>query len=72
MSAKGSISLGLVAAHTAALTIAGSRCERTATYRLDALIARHGSGFGIPYDLCGVHCPDLPAFFQPLPAKASP
>jgi hypothetical protein len=78
---RGSITLGAVAAHTAVLTVACSRCDRAARYRLDRLIARHGPACGIPdvlrllskdcvlrasvkaYDLCGVHCPELPGFF---------
>jgi hypothetical protein len=78
---RGSITLGAVAAHTAVLRVACSRCDRAARYRLDRLIARHGPACGIPdvlrllskdcvlrasvkaYDLCGVHCPELPGFF---------
>ena len=48
MAAIGSISLDQVAAHTAVLTVACSRCERAGQYRLDTLIARHGPHFGIP------------------------
>jgi hypothetical protein len=78
---SGSISLGDVAARTETLDVTCSRCERAGRYRLDTLIARHGSDFGIPellsrlaadcpkrasasaYDVCGVRCPELPAFF---------
>jgi hypothetical protein len=83
--ASGSISLAQVAAHTAGLAIACSRCDRAGRYRLDTLLARHGGDFGIPellrllsadcpkrhslgaYDLCGIHCPELPAFFGVSP-----
>jgi hypothetical protein len=44
----GSITLGDVAEHTTVLAVACSRCERAGRYKLDALIARHGVGFGIP------------------------
>jgi hypothetical protein len=77
----GSITLGEAAEHTAALTVACTRCDRAGKYRLETLIARHGVDFGIPdlvpllskdcvkrasvsaYDLCGVHCPELPVLF---------
>jgi hypothetical protein len=80
--ASGSITLDPVAAHVTVLAVACSRCDRAGWYHLDALIARHGAGFGIPellrllsddcpkrksisaYDLCGVHCPELPTFFR--------
>jgi hypothetical protein len=78
---EGSITLGDVAEHTAVLAVVCSRCDRAGRYHLDVLIARHGVGFGIPelllsddcpkrksisaYDLCGVHCPELPGFFLP-------
>jgi hypothetical protein len=45
---RGSITLGAVAAHTAVVTVACSRCDRAARYRLDRLIARHGPACGIP------------------------
>ena len=45
---EGSITLGEAAGHTAALTVACTRCERAGRYNLDTLIARHGEGFGIP------------------------
>jgi hypothetical protein len=40
--------LGGVAARTPVLAVACSRCDRSARYRLDTLIARHGPAFGIP------------------------
>jgi hypothetical protein len=46
--ATGSITLDQVAAHTAVLAVACSRCDRAGRYSLDTLIARHGPGFGIP------------------------
>jgi hypothetical protein len=46
--ASGSITLEQVAGHTAVLAVACSRCDRAGRYHLDALIARHGPGFGIP------------------------
>jgi hypothetical protein len=45
---SGSITLLAVAARTDVLAIACSRCKRTGRYRLDTLIARHGSEFGVP------------------------
>lgn len=44
----GSISLEQVAAHMAVLAVACSRCDRAGRYPVDALIARHGPGFGVP------------------------
>jgi hypothetical protein len=44
----GSITLADVADRTEVLIVACSRCERAGRYRLDTLIARHGSDFGIP------------------------
>jgi hypothetical protein len=44
----GSITLDQVAAHTAVLAVACSRCDRAGRYTLDTLIARHGPGLGIP------------------------
>jgi len=45
---EGSITLGEAAEHTAALTVACTRCDRAGKYRLETLIARHGADFGIP------------------------
>jgi hypothetical protein len=77
----GSITLSDVAKHTDVLAVACSRCDRAGRYRLDTLIERHGSAFGVPmllrllsqdcpkrksitvYDICGIHCPELPTFF---------
>jgi hypothetical protein len=44
----GSITLADVAERTAVLIVGCSKCERAGRYRLDTLIARHGSDFGIP------------------------
>jgi hypothetical protein len=46
--ASDSITLDQVAAHTAVLAVACSRCDRAGKYGLDTLIARHGPGLGIP------------------------
>lgn len=77
---SGSITLAEIAAKTATLSVACTRCDRAGLYRLNALIMRHGRTFGVPellnvlsadcpkrqsvgaYDLCGIHCPDLPAW----------
>jgi len=48
METSGSITLAEVAAHTAVLAVACTRCDQAGRYRLDTLIARHGPGFGIP------------------------
>jgi hypothetical protein len=45
--ANGSITLVQVAAHTAGLAVACSRCDWGGQYRLETLIARHGPDFGI-------------------------
>jgi hypothetical protein len=45
---SGALTLAQVAAHTAGLAVACSRCDRAGRYRLDTLIARHGPDFGIP------------------------
>jgi hypothetical protein len=45
---SGSITLEQVAARTAALAVACTRCDRAGRYNLDALIAEHGPRFGIP------------------------
>jgi hypothetical protein len=63
------------------LDIACSRCKRVGRLSMDRLIQQHGAAFGIPelllmatcekrqsvsaYDLCGVHCPQLPKLFIP-------
>jgi hypothetical protein len=56
---EGSITLVEVAERTAVLAVACSRCERVGRYRLDTLIARHGTDFGIPYllDVLSADCP---------------
>ena len=75
MKYNGSITLTEVALRTPTLAVACTRCDRAGRYSLDTLIARHGSGYGVPallaklsadcpkrksaYDLCGVHCPEL-------------
>lgn len=46
--APGSLTLDQVAAHTAVLTVACSRCDRAGQYGLATLITRHGRGFSIP------------------------
>ena len=48
MKAAELITLGGVAARTPVLTVACSRYDRAARYRLDTLIARHELAFGIP------------------------
>ena len=45
--ANGSITLVQVAAHTAGLAVACSRCDWGGQYRLETLIARHRPDFGI-------------------------
>ena len=45
---SGSITLEQVAARTAALAVACTRCDRADQYNLGALIAEHGPRFGIP------------------------
>ena len=59
MATSGSITLGEATEHTAVLTVACSRCERAAKYRLETLIARHGEDFGIP-DLLRMLSDDCP------------
>jgi hypothetical protein len=56
---RGPITLGAVAAHTAVLAVACSRCDRSVRYNLDMLIACHGKGFGIPnlLRLLSIDCP---------------
>jgi hypothetical protein len=56
---SGSIMLEQVAARTAALAVACSRCDRTGRYNLGALIAGHGPRFGIPalLRLLSADCP---------------
>jgi hypothetical protein len=44
----GSITLDQVAAHTAVLAVACSRCDRAGRYHLDALIEKHGPGSAFP------------------------
>ena len=44
---SGSITLEQVAARTAALAVACTRCDRTDRYNLGALFAGHGPRFGI-------------------------
>jgi hypothetical protein len=60
---EGSITLGEAAGHTAALTVACTRCDRAGKYRLETLIARHGEGFGIPrlLRLLSKDCPKRPS-----------
>lgn len=55
----GSITLGQVAAHTATLAVACSRCDRAGRYSLDTMIAKHGPQFGIP-DLLRLLSADCP------------
>jgi hypothetical protein len=56
---SGSITLEQVAARTAALAVACTRCDRAGRYNLDALIAEHGPRFGIPalLRLLSADCP---------------
>ena len=56
---RGSITLGDVGEHTTVLAVACTRCERAGRYNLDALIARHGFGFGVPklLHLLSADCP---------------
>jgi hypothetical protein len=56
---SGSITLEQVAARTAALAVACSRCDRAGRYNLGALIAGHGPKFGIPalLRLLSADCP---------------
>ena len=56
---EGSVTLGEAAEHTAALTVACTRCDRAGKYRLETLIARHGADFGIP-DLLRLLSDDCP------------
>jgi hypothetical protein len=74
----GSFSLAEVSAKTDVLVVSSSRCERAGRYPLAALIERYGRIFTVPdllgelsrnrpkrgSDLCGVHCPELPALFE--------
>ena len=45
---QGSLTLGDVAARTATLAVACSRCERTGRYPLTTLIDRYGMDYTIP------------------------
>jgi hypothetical protein len=56
---SGSITLEQVAARTAALAVACTRCDRAGRYNLGALIAEHGPRFGIPalLRLLSADCP---------------
>jgi hypothetical protein len=56
---SGSITLEQVAARTAALAVACTRCDRADRYNLGALIAEHGPWFGIPalLRLLSADCP---------------
>jgi len=73
---SGSITLGEAAEHTAVLTVGCTRCDRAGKYRLESRVMGKTSAFlrmlsdDCPkrksitvYDLCGVHCVELPAFF---------
>jgi hypothetical protein len=78
----GSFTLAEVATKTDVLAISCSRCERAGRYPLADLIERYGRIFTVPdllgelskdcpkrgSDLCGMHCPELPALFE---AKAT-
>jgi hypothetical protein len=82
-----SFTLAEVAARTDVLAVACSRCDRVERYPLATLLKRHGRIFTVPdllgelskgcpkrgSDLCGVHCPELPALFieKPLPEEPS-
>ena len=59
MSAGGSITLGDVAELAPTLRVACTRCDRVGQYRLDSLIAQHGSRFGIPWllEMLAKDCP---------------
>src|ERR1700712_47320 len=54
---SGSITLEQVAARTAALAAACSRCDRAGRYNWGALIAGHGPRFGIPTRTLHRECP---------------
>jgi hypothetical protein len=82
----GSFTLTEVAARTDVLTVNCSKCDRTERYPLAILIRRYGRIFTVPdllgelsrgcpkrgSDLCGVHCPELPALFIEKPLAEEP
>ena len=77
---RGSITLGVVAARTAVLAVACTRCSRSGRYRTATLIEQHGAGCVIPelrrvlvsdcpkrgnvHGGCDVWFPELPAFLR--------
>jgi hypothetical protein len=77
---RGSITLGVVAARTAVLTVACTQCSRFGRYRVATLIDQHGAGCAIPelrrvlvsdcpkrgnaHGGCDVWFPELPALFR--------
>ena len=45
---KGALNLGAVAVRIDTLAVSCTHCARFGRYRMDALMARHGAGFGVP------------------------